>query len=226
MDLVETMRALGRRWYVLLTGMLLTGGLVYGTLNVVPLTYDVQASLLLMPPADSPANNGNPFLNLGGLDVVAGVLTKSLTDESSGAVIAPHGSDAKYEVAVDATVPGSVLAVTATDITPRGALAVLGRVQSLAESKLSDLQADAGSAANDRVHLMVITSNETPTPDYSSLLRPLLVVIAGGIVVSLLCTVAVDALIRSRRLRTAARPKVRTLDPVVEVVRASAASRS
>ena len=122
MDLSELLNAIGRRWYVLVSGVILTAGLVYLALQYVPVTYDVKSSILLLPPRSTlKETDGNPFLGLGGLDIVAGVLAKSLTDSESESSIVPAGAKAKYTVQEDASVSGSVLEVAASDETAGGA---------------------------------------------------------------------------------------------------------
>lgn len=214
MDLAALFRAAGRRWYVLIAGLLLTAGLAYIVLRFVPPTYNVETSVLLLPPISSvesigtevgdEEDSGNPFLNLGGLDVVAGVLAKAVTDSESVRSIVPDGSRAEYMVEPDATVAGSVLAVTVSDATAAGAFSTLDAVLELSTARLQTLQESVGATGDDQVRLMVITNNSVATLDLASLVRTLIVVIAAGLVLSLLLAVSVDALARRRRRARAA----------------------
>ena len=201
MDLSQILHALGRRWYVLIAGLLVTAGFVVLALRFVPLTYDVKTSILLLPPTSSVTQTGNPFLNLGGLDVVAGVLGRSVTDSESTQAIIPPGSKAKYTVQQDASVSGSVLQVQASDTTPAGAFRVLNAVVVLATAKLTSLQDEVNAKPSDQVRLLVITNNTVATPDYASLIRLLILVVAVGIVLTLFAAVLIDAVVRRRRSR-------------------------
>lgn len=199
MDLAELLRAVGRRWYVLILGLLLVAGSVVLTLRYVPLTYDARTSILLLPPNSSTEEDWNPFLDLGGLDLVAGVLGKSLTDSDSVQSIVPPGSTAEYTVQLDASVSGSVLEIAASGVDPESTFSTLDAVVDLATTRLDDLQASAGAPQSTHVQLMVITNNTVAQPNAGTLLRTLIVVIGGGLAATLLLTVAIDSAIRRRR---------------------------
>lgn len=219
MDLAELFRAAGRRWYVLILGLVLTAGLAFVVLRFVPPSYNVETSVLLLPPVNAvesigPKSGdreepGNPFLNLGGLDVVAGVLSKAVTDSESVRSIVPAGSQAEYLVEPDATVAGSVLAVTVSDSSSAGAFRTLDAVLDLSTAKLQALQRSVGATGDAQVRLMVITDNSVATLDVASLVRMLIVVIAAGLVLTLLLAVSVDALVRRRRRRRGAEADAR-----------------
>ncbi len=203
MDLAEVLRTAGRRWYFLVVGLLITAGLAFAVFTIVPITYDVKASLLLLPPSVVQDPTGepqvvNPFLNLGGLDVAAGVLAKALTDTATVETVIPDGSSAEYTVEKDARVSGSVLEVAVNAQSETEALSMLQTLVDLAESRLNDLQEAIDAPSNTEVRLMVVTDNDVAEPNYSTLLRALIVVVAGGIVLTLLLTVAGDALLRRR----------------------------
>jgi hypothetical protein len=214
-DLLEVVRAAGRRWYVLVAGLILTGGLVIAVLRFIPLTYDVQSSVLLLPPRQTASVNGpvtdggNPFLNLGGLDVVAGVLSKSVTDSASVESIVPKGSHAEYTVEPDPSVSGSVIAVTASDRSPAGAFKTLDSVLALTTSRLKALQEEVNATGGSQVRLMVITDNTVAQPNTAALVRTLIVVIAAGLVITALLAISIDALVRRRKTRKAARRAAR-----------------
>lgn len=210
MDLAEVMRAIGRRWYVLIAGLIITGGLAYGVYQVVPVTYDVKASILLLPPSVQTDPTGepqvvNPFLNLGGLDVAAGVLAKALTDTASVDLIVPEGSKTEYTVQKDVSVSGSVLEVAVNAESEQVALSTLRALFALAEERLGDLQKSIDAPANTEVRMMVVTDNDVAEPNWGGLIRALIVVGAGGLVLTLLLVISVDALARRRAARKAAR---------------------
>lgn len=201
MDLAELLRAVGRRWYVLVLGLLTIAGLVFLTLRFVPVTYDAKSSILLLPPASAAEKSGNPFLDLGGLDLVAGVLGKSLTDSESVRSIIPSDSKGEYTVEKDASVSGSVLEVAASGASPKDAFATLDAVLALASERLDQLQTAAGAQADAHVRLMVITNNTVAEPNIASLVRALIVVVAAGLSLTLLLTVTIDSAVRRRRAK-------------------------
>lgn len=212
MDLAELLRAAGRRWYVLIAGLILVVGLVMVTLRFVPITYDARSSILLLPPSSSIEKGGNPFLNLGGLDLVAGVLGKSLTDSETAKRIAPPGSKAAYTVAKDPSVSGSVLEVVASNTSPDAAFTTLNAVLNLATEKLNQLQDAAGASEQTHVRLMVITNNTEAEPIIASLARTLIVVIAAGLSATLLLAISIDSMVRRRRTKKADQERERVND--------------
>jgi hypothetical protein len=203
-DLVEVFRAVGRRWYVLFAGLLLTAGACVLIFRVVPVTYDITASVLLLPPSVQEDAQGeqqvvNPFLNLGGLDVAAGVLVKALTDSASVEEVIPEGSTTEYTVEKDAGVSGSVLQITVSAESPEVAVETLNQVLDLAEVRLEDLQDQIDAADRSQVRLMVVTDNSIAEPNYSTLIRTLIVVAGGGLALTLLIAVSIDTAVRRRR---------------------------
>jgi hypothetical protein len=205
--LAELILAAGRRWYVLVAGLLLTAGVIVIALRLIPITYDVKSSILLLPPQISVAETGgNPFLGLGGLEVVAGVLSKSLTDSDSVESIAPADGTAEYTVQQDASVDGSVLEVTVSDRTAAGAFDTLDAVHALATERLKELQDSVAATAESQVRMMVITNNTVAEPNAAALGRTLIVLTAACLVVTLLLAVFVDAAVRRRHAVRAAKP--------------------
>jgi capsular polysaccharide biosynthesis protein len=214
MDLVQLFRALGRRWYAVLACLIVIAAGAFFTFRLVPVTYDAKASLLLIPPTKTVVeSNGNPFLNLGGLSVVAGVLSLNLTDTTTVEQLAPRSSKATYTVTPDQTIPGSVLDVGVSARTPQQALDIMNSIESLATVRLAQLQDQVNAPLDSQARIMLITDNDKATPNVSSLSRALIVVIAGGIVVTFLFTISLDTLIRRRKERKAARQPAHASEP-------------
>lgn len=207
MYLAELLHAAARRWYVLVAGLLLTAGVIVLALRLIPITYDVKSSILLLPPQISvEETGGNPFLALGGLEVVAGVLGKSLTDSDTVESIAPTDGTAEYTIQQDASVDGSVLEVTASDQTADGAFNTLDAVLALATERLETLQETVAATDDSHVRLMVITNNTVAVPNSAALGRILIVLTAAGLVLTFLLAVSVDAVVRRRQARTGRSP--------------------
>jgi len=204
--LAELLHAAGRRWYVLVAGLLLTAGVIVLALRLIPITYDVKSSVLLLPPQISvEETGGNPFLALGGLEVVAGVLSKSLTDSDTVESIAPSDGTAEYTIQQDASVDGSVLEVTVSDRTADGAFDTLDAVLATATERLDTLQDTVAASDDSHVRMMVITNNTVAVPNSAALGRTLIVLTAACLVLTLLLAVFVDAAVRRRHAVTAAR---------------------
>ncbi|WP_167137886.1 hypothetical protein [Diaminobutyricimonas sp. TR449] len=206
MKLADILRAAGRRWYVLVAGFLATAGLAYGILQIVPITYDLRASFLLIPPPlSTEERDANPFLHLGGLDIVAGVLAKALNDESTVEEVIPKGDTTEYTVQADGSVPGSVLEIVTVSEEPDVALSVTRDVLARAEVRLAELQDAVDAHPRAEIDMMVITDNTKATPDPSGLVRALIAAIGAGLAITFLLAVSVDALVLRRRDRRSQR---------------------
>ena len=70
-----------RRWILAIVGLGLTAGLAVAGYFVAKPTYQATASILLLPPATTVPAEGNPFLQLGGLDLTVDLLGKALSDQ-------------------------------------------------------------------------------------------------------------------------------------------------
>lgn len=85
MDLAEIFRVMRRRWYVLLPGLLLTAGLVFGVTLVVHVTYQSQSTVVLLNSQKATvAYDGNPFLSTQtSLTGMADSLARNLNSDDS-----------------------------------------------------------------------------------------------------------------------------------------------
>ncbi|MFE6965606.1 hypothetical protein ACFVAJ_10845 [Agromyces sp. NPDC057679] len=214
----NVLRTAGRRWYILLAGLIATAGLLTLVPRYVPVTYDLTASVLLLPPANAVAPTGetkpvlNPFLDLGGLDIAAGVLANSLTDTRTVDQIAPEGSGIEYTVEEDASVSGSVLEFAVNARTEAEARAALAQLLELGEARLLQLQDEVAAAPAFQLRLMTVTDNTVAEPNFGNMVRAMIVVGAAGIVLTLLFAVSFDALRRRRKAKVAQRAAAAVAD--------------
>ncbi|MEO9239028.1 MAG: hypothetical protein ABI418_13175, partial [Jatrophihabitantaceae bacterium] len=115
-------RALVRRWYVSVLGILITVGLLAGAVVEVPATYQARASVLLLPPKTK--LEANPLLGLGGLQEVSDVLARAISDSETADQILAIGSGGKYSVGRDTSTSGPIILITAEASTSTAALAI------------------------------------------------------------------------------------------------------
>lgn len=202
MNIASIARAAGRRWYVLLLGLFMTAGLAYFAFQIVPVTYDVRASFLLIPPlTDEKPTDDNPFLHLGGLDIAAGVLAASLNDGATMERLAPKDEKGEYFVQPDDSVAGSVLEVVATGRSSAQAFEILNGVLAVSETRLVDLQDSVHASPSSQITMMVITDNTVAKQDTSTMVRILIMVAVGGLALTGALAVAVDSIVRRVKSR-------------------------
>lgn len=199
MYLRDLKASLVRRWYLVLVGLLITGALGFATLRLVPPSYEANASDVLLPPRSSVAEDGNPFLYLGGLSQALDVLTRSLqSDASQRAVIDAHPS-VTYTAAPDRTTTGPILLITTEASTSEAAMAGLQSVLGLVEPTLTKLQDDLSVPAESRITVMQLAIDEQPTAVRKDQTRALLAVVAIGLVGTILLIGLIDGLLLTRR---------------------------
>ncbi|POH66780.1 MULTISPECIES: hypothetical protein [Cryobacterium] len=208
MTLKNFLRGLGRRWYVVLIGLVLTGvaaGVVYS--EVQP-TYQRNATLLLMPAASSVPEGENPYLFLGGLGQASDVLVNTMASQTVRESLLDGHPAADATVQRIATSSGPLLSVTATGSTNSEVALVLDRALSGVQTNLSSLQTRADVPEVERITAMPLTTDETSTVIQKSRLEAVAATAAAGFALTLLLAGLVDGLLLSRDRR-------RRLDPPV-----------
>lgn len=193
-------RALRRRWYVAVVGVLLTAGLSAVALMQVPPHQQAEASMLLLPPASTTGDGGNPYLGLGGLNEVVDVLTRRLNSDAVREEIAAVAPTAEYETAKDDTTNGPVFTITVEDTTSEGALATLQLLIERVPTALGDLQSSVGVPEGALVTSMPLAIDEVTTPVTKTTLRAVIAAAAVGLLGTAFTVGLVDGLGRRRRL--------------------------
>jgi len=198
-------RVLSRRWYIVLVGLSLTAMLCVAVTAVVPPKYQVTSSVLFLPPhSDTVAQGGNPFLALGGLETIAGVVARTVSDSAVQAKVKAAGGTGEYTVEPDAKAGGPVLLVTVEDRTPARALRTLAVVLKQLPRTLSTLQTTAGVAEPSLITSKEITRDSTAKTVLKPLVRAMIAAMAFGLGVTVLGAALFDGLARRRARRRGA----------------------
>lgn len=200
MSLLNVRRALTRRWYVVLLGLLLTVGGAVMVARLVPAQHELTADVLLIPPKSEVAAAGeNPYLNLNGLENMSGIVARAVTstDAADQLLNAGHASD--YTVEQDQTTPGPVLLVTVDDQSLQGAKDSLTAVLDLIPVQLRSLQEMVATPPKAFITSTVIKQDVVGKTVRTSQLRALVGTVGGGLAMTVLLAMGLDALLRSRR---------------------------
>lgn len=216
MELSDTLRALVRRWYVLLLGLLLTAGAGWAVHRAVPTTYQATGSILLMPSPVMVGDAGNPYLYLGGMrDVLDVVIRRSDAEQVREGLLAPYeGSD--YEVAPDATTQSPIIVVTAESLSPEDAVALLQAALVTVGSNLDAMQDELTLPEANRIQRRELVVDATATADNSTARQATIATVGAGLLGTLLLTGFVDGrLLRRRARRTAPRNQAADTDATV-----------
>jgi hypothetical protein len=199
-------RVLTRRWYVVVLGLLVTAGLCAAASMVVPAKYEATSAVLLLPPKnDAEELGGNPFLALGGIDTVAGVLARAVSDRATNEEVAQSGGSGDYTVEPDWAAGGPVLLVTVEDRTPEGALATLSIVLTQLPAALAELQTASGVAEASLIQSKEITHDGVANTVWTPLIRGMIAAAAFGLAMTVLAAAIVDSYLARSKSRGMAR---------------------
>lgn len=199
MTFTEIVRALGRRWYVVLLGLLLTGWLGYGAVVLTPPVYTARGLLLLLPSDQAVGDGGNPFLVLGGLDLPARILVAYYESDVAKDQVAEVAPDAEYVVAIEESTRGPVIAVDVKEKTPEGAIAALEYIADSIPRELGRLQQEVDAPPEAVVSSMQLTMDVEATTDNGGTVRALIAAVGAGLVATGLLALGVDGLALRRR---------------------------
>lgn len=198
MGFADIIAVLGRRWYVLVAGIVLVAGLGWVMYVIAPPQYTTRGLVLLLPPVVQSEDGGNPFLNLGGLDIPARVVVASLSSNDEMDLIAKRAPDAEVAVTIEDSTRGPVIAVDVKDPSEATALDTLSFVAGQIPSTLATLQSQIDVPQNVTVRSMPLTMDTTAKRDYSTFIRLLILVVAGGLVLAVAIAFIVDNLTTRR----------------------------
>jgi capsular polysaccharide biosynthesis protein len=200
-NFIETLRGLWRRWYIVIPGLLLAVAVAFTAWFVVKPGYERTASQLLLPGSQSIPVDSNPFLYLGGLSNAADVIVRAVGSANVLSEVADTYPGAEVEVTRDVSTSGPVILIKVTGSSDAEAEAVLSLLVDRTAEVLAALQDEEQIAANDRITVVQISSD-----DHSLLQQKnrLLAVGVGGVAVAALVLVTaglVDGLMLQRRRR-------------------------
>ena len=197
----DVLGALRRRWYLLLLGIVGTLGLMIAVISLVPVTYQAKAMIVLLPPRNLDNTGGNPYLALGGLDSVAGVLSRSMTTEIVADEVQKIAPGAEFTVEPDASTSGPVLLVTAEAESPAAALAATEKLVEVTPRQMVALQRSSGVGANSFITTSLVTQDATALPQHKAQIRALIAVGIGALAATVLGVAMIDGMLLRRRER-------------------------
>ncbi|KQW48834.1 hypothetical protein ASC77_08890 [Nocardioides sp. Root1257] len=203
MYFIDALKVLLRRWYVVVIGMAVVGGLCVMTIKTVPTQYQASGQMIMLLPPDATGveTPSNPYLNLQpGLTTTAGLITGTVMSKDSARALAKEGFKSEYAVGL---VPdnGPLLLVTTTDTDPAAAVATRDAVMHMLDVELAKIQRNA--AVPGRQLITASPSNVGTRAEVlpGSKMRALVAVFALGVVITVVLAFVVDRLAAARRRR-------------------------
>lgn len=192
-----------RRWILALVGLGLTAGLAVAGYYIAKPTYQATASVLLLPPATTVPAEGNPFLQLGGLDLTVDLLGTALSDQAVTRRIERVSASAEAEVGADPSSSGPILRVQVQDKSQASAIEVRDMLVGMVPPRLAELQSAVGVDGGNRVTSSVLVVDAVAEPVGRDRLVGAVVGGLVGLGLSLILLVVVDNVMIRREARRA-----------------------
>lgn len=199
--LLDVIRSLGRRWYVLVAGILATAALAFGAFQLTPPVYNTRGLVLLLPPENAVPPGGNPFLALSDLDLPARLIVAYFQSAPAQAAVEDRAPDAEYTVAIEESTRGPVIAVDVTDSSPEGALETLRFLMDDIPIQLQRMQSEVDVPATATVSSIPFTADTEAEQDDSATIRIVLAAAAVGLVATGALAFTLDGFMLRRRAR-------------------------
>ncbi|MEU3848036.1 hypothetical protein AB0E44_13750 [Micrococcus terreus] len=207
MHMADTVRSIFRRWYVFLTGLLLTLAMGWGVYQVVPSTYEATGTAVLMPSRATVGEEGNPFLYLGGMTNAIDVMIRRTNDPQIREQLEEQFPDAELTISRDLTTDSPITVVNVQAPDPESAIALRDIGLNLAEQNLDTMQNELNLPTDLRISMRTVVVDEVAEEDTRNPLRLALVVMAGGFVATFLLTGMIDGALTRRKIKAAQRMK-------------------
>lgn len=205
MGIQEIFGAMGRRWYVVVVGVLVTLGAGWQIYQSTPPEYTARSLVLFLPPVGDTtapeAEGANPFLELAGLDLTARVVIATYSSTAFEEELAEVSEYAEVEVNIDDSTRGGIVAVTVKDRGEARTLSTLEYVTASVSERLVSLQQEVGVAEVDAVRSMPLAADTEATRDFQSLIRLLVIVVGGGLGLTFVLALVLDVVLVRRQRR-------------------------
>ena len=197
---LEVLRALVRRWYVVVAGLLATGALAYGALVASPPEFHARGLVLLLPSDAAVGKGGNPFLLLSGLEQPAGILVASFSSAPARAEVQERSPTADYTIGIDDSTRGPVIAVDVTAASAAETMGTLDYLMARIPQELARLQNSVDAPLDTVIGSMTLTVDTNADVSRAATVRMVIAALVVGLVGTAAAGYAVDARIQRRRL--------------------------
>jgi len=199
MDLVESGRALRRRWILTSFLFLLTLFAAAVAWVKIPGPYQAESMIVLYPSKQSAKINGNnPLMSFGGsLNVAGDIVLREVSSPATVAKLASQGYGESFTIADDPNTTGPILDVTVTGSNQAQVENTLRGVTRAVQSRLNYIQ--AGYLPQNRITSGVVSTDPTPKLLVSKKARNIVIILGLGLVLTFAIPLMVDGEVSKRR---------------------------
>ncbi|MBV1779209.1 hypothetical protein KRR55_08795 [Paeniglutamicibacter sp. ABSL32-1] len=203
--------ALLRRWYFVLFGVLVTVAGVFGIYQVVPVSYQATASLVLVPPQTAVIEGENPYLYMGALDQALSVLVVKMNSAQVSEPILQKDPNLSYALTKDVATTGPIILIESEAPVDTTALSIVNQVLKQVPPNLVEIQDALGVPKDARITAMTIVQNREAEEVTKKQQRMMIAGAAGGLALTVLVTGLMDKLLTRRKQKRMAKRKVRAV---------------
>lgn len=203
MDFVDALRVLGRRWLVVVLGVVLTGAAGFYAIGVVATQYQARAQYVLLLPAGATGVNNptNPYINLNsGLIFATTLIASDLETKDVARNLVEAGFESDFSIA-QGTSGGPVLDVVVEGPDREDVLATRDELLVRFDEKLDSLQDIPGIP--DQQLIFSRTNAVDPVAEVvpGAKKKALVLIAAVGMISTLVLAFVIDGLLRRRTAR-------------------------
>jgi hypothetical protein len=207
------LHSIRRRWYLLIAGLIATAAAGVFVYQETDPTYQRSASELLVPGSQTVPEGGNPFLYLGGLAQASDVLVRALGARDLQGPIQSEYPATSVIIDRDVSTSGPIIVITIEGKDDTAVGDVFQRMLAAAPDTLTDLQSQANVPLAAQITILPITIDVESTINDKGRLQAAAMVIAAGLVGTILVIALVDGLILALRGRRRGNPAGRRPSP-------------
>jgi hypothetical protein len=207
------LHSIRRRWYLLIAGIIATAAVGVFAYQQTDPTYQRSASELLVPGSQTVPEGGNPFLYLGGLAQASDVLVRALGARDLQGPIQSEYPDTSVVIDRDVSTSGPIIIITIEGKDETAVREVFQRMLAAAPNTLGALQSQASVPRPAQITILPITIDVESTIIDKGRLQVAAMVIAAGLVGTILVVAMVDGLILSMGRRRRGKPAGRRQTP-------------
>ncbi|WP_299576146.1 hypothetical protein [uncultured Williamsia sp.] len=207
MDLFDVLRACARRWFVFIPLVAISIAIAYNNYSGVTPVFFGNVSVGLTAPSTKTQQtsstgsvqvNSNGLVDAGGVSYLATLVATAMDEPSTREAVRAAGGTLDYNTKLFTAPVGTqipILVIDASGASGRAVQETLRAAVAQAEPVAQSVQSDAGVPAANQYRALTPAEIPTPGGGYPSRTREALATILGGILISVVVTVAVDAIL-------------------------------
>ncbi|WP_248961940.1 hypothetical protein [Sphaerisporangium perillae] len=201
MDLLDSLRALLRRWPVTVALLAVTIVATVGALIAIPWQYESKATVVFLSSRKgSQPVGGNPWLAFdASLTITAEVISRGMSDERTLQTLKDEGKTAEFTVGLAQDSRGPLLDISATGPDPKIAQATMETLATLSQERLTEMQQKSAILPDATIRAELVTSSDKAELTPEKKIRLLVIIFAGGMLVTIGVPLFLESLAQKRR---------------------------